>query len=374
MIDPKLDLHPEDEHNLVLAANVHPSGWKNPAPVDRYNMVVLGAGTAGLVAAAGAAGLGARVALIERRLMGGDCLNVGCVPSKAIIRSAHAAHTVRSAGEFGIHVARDPEIDFARVMERMRRIRAGISPHDSVQRFTDHFGIDVYLGEARFTGPDTVAVEGSTLRFARAVIATGARPTVPPIPGLEEAGFLTSHDIFNLTEQPRKLAVIGGGPIGCELAQAFARLSSKVTIVEAANRFLQREDPDAADILKSSMERDGVTVRLSTTVERVELRGSEKVLVVKTPAGEETIAADQILVGVGRTPNTECLDLEKAGVEFNRTGVTIDDHLREPPIGGYSLRATSVSPPSSHTPPMRHREPSSRTPSSRGRRSASAGS
>lgn len=328
MIDPKLNLHPEDEHNQTLAANVHPPGWKNPAPGGRYNMVVLGAGSAGLVAAAGAAGLGARVALIERHLMGGDCLNVGCVPSKAIIRSAHAANEVRTARDFGIHVRGDADVDFAGVMERMRRIRAGISPHDSVRRFTDHYGIDVYLGEARFSGRDTVAVEGATLRFARAVIATGARAAVPPIAGLEEAGFLTSHNIFNLTEQPRRLAVIGGGPIGCELAQAFARLGSSVTIIEAADHFLQREDPDAAAILRASMERDGVVVRLSTSVARIDVQGADRTLLLSKPEGNETVTADQILVGVGRTPNIEGLDLEKAGVEFSASGIEVDDHLR----------------------------------------------
>ncbi len=328
MIDPKLDLHPDDEHNLALASNVHPSDWRNPNPGGHYNLVVLGGGTAGLVAAAGAAGLGARVALVERHLMGGDCLNVGCVPSKAIIRSAHAAHAVRSAGEFGVHTTDEPVVDFAGVMERMRALRAGISPHDSARRFSDHYGIDVFFGAARFTGEDSVAVEGVTLRFAKAVIATGARAAVPPIPGLEEAGFLTNHNVFNLTEQPRRLAVIGGGPIGCELAQTFARLGAEVTIIESADQFLQREDRDAAEILKSSMERDGVVVRLSTLLDHVQTRGAEKVLFLKTPEGEETLTADQILVGVGRTPNVEGLDLAVAGVAYDRHGVTVDDFLR----------------------------------------------
>jgi pyruvate/2-oxoglutarate dehydrogenase complex dihydrolipoamide dehydrogenase (E3) component len=328
MIDLNLNLRPNDEHNLELAANVHPFDWQNPTPEGRYNLVVLGGGTAGLVAAAGAAGLGARVALVERHLLGGDCLNVGCVPSKAIIRSAHAAHAVASAPAFGIRVTGGIEVDFASVMERMRGIRAGISPHDSARRFSEDLGIDVFFGEARFIGADALEVEGAVLRFSKAVIATGARAATPPIPGLPEAGFLTNHNVFNLTEQPKRLAVIGGGPIGCELAQTFARLGTEVTLVETADMFLQREDRDAAEVLKSSMERDGVVVRLSTSLNRVQVAGSEKLLFLTTPAGEETLTVDQILVGVGRTPNIEGLDLEAAGVAHDRSGVKIDDFLR----------------------------------------------
>ena len=327
-MDPQLNLYPEDEHNLELVANVHPPEWRNPEPDGRYNLVVLGAGTAGLVAAAGAAGMGAKVALIERHLMGGDCLNVGCVPSKAVIRSAHAAHDVRNADRFGIRLSGEVEVDFPAVMERMRRIRAGIAHHDSARRFAEHYGIDIYFGAARCTGKDTVEVDGVTLRFAKAVIATGARAAVPPIPGLEEAGFLTNHNVFNLTEQPQRLAVVGGGPIGSELAQTFARLGTEVTIIEMADQFLQREDPDAAAVLKRSLERDGVVVRLSTSLQRVEQIGAEKVLVLDTPAGEERAVVDEILVGVGRTPNVEGLDLEAAGVDYDRKGVKVDDFLQ----------------------------------------------
>jgi len=328
VIDPQLNLHPEDEHNTELVANVHPPEWRNPTPNGRYNLVVLGGGTAGLVAAAGAAGMGARVALIERELMGGDCLNVGCVPSKAIIRSAHAAYDIRTADRFGVRAGGDVEVDFAAVMERMRRIRSGISSNDGAKRFTDHYGIDIFFGGARFVDRDSVEVDGATLRFAKAVIATGARAAVPPIPGLAEAGFLTNHNVFNLTEQPRRLAVVGGGPIGSELAQTFARLGTQVTIVEQAGQFLQREDRDAAEILRASIERDGVVVRLSTSLQRVEMVGDDKVLVLETPNGVERLTVDAILVGVGRTPNVEGLDLEAAGVEYDRRGVTVNDFLQ----------------------------------------------
>src|SRR6516225_3500479 len=183
-------LAPPDEHDARLLANVHPAGWINPKPASRYNLVVIGAGTAGLVAAAGAAGLGAKVALVERRLMGGDCLNFGCVPSKALLRSARAAADVRAANEFGVD-AGSVRVDFAKVMERVRRLRAGISPHDSAERFR-RLGVDVFLGQARFVGPDRVEVDRKTLLFSKAIVATGTRPFVPPIAGLAEAGFLTN--------------------------------------------------------------------------------------------------------------------------------------------------------------------------------------
>src|SRR5438067_506664 len=214
-----VSLRPKDSHNERLEANVHPPDWVNPVPAERYNLVVLGAGTAGLVTAAGAAGLGAKDALVERDLMGGDCLNVGCVPSKALLRCARAAADVRDAGAFGVRVPTGVSVDFPAVMERMRRLRADLSPHDSAARFRA-LGVDVFLGLARFTARDAVEVEGKTLRFAKAVIATGTRAAHPPVPGLEQAGFLTNETAFTLTELPRRLAVLGAGPVGCELAQA----------------------------------------------------------------------------------------------------------------------------------------------------------
>src|SRR5437667_2531824 len=238
-------LVPADEHNRTPRRSAHPPDWRNPEPAPRYNLVVIGAGTAGLVAAAGAAGLGARVALVERYLLGGDCLNVGCVPSKCVIRSSRVVGDVRDAARLGVPLSDGAAPDFAAVMERMRRLRAGISRHDSARRFQHELGVDVFLGDARFTGPDTVGVGGRTLRFKRAVIATGARASHPPIPGLAAAGFLTNESVFSLSERPRRLAVIGGGPLGCELAQAFRRLGCAVTVVEMEAQFLPREDPEA---------------------------------------------------------------------------------------------------------------------------------
>ncbi len=325
---PVPELTPRDEYNLALLANVHPSDWTNPEPASRYNLVVVGAGTAGLVSAAGAAGLGARVALVERHFMGGDCLNVGCVPSKTLIRSARAAAEVRDAERFGVHLDGSAEVDFAAVMERVRRVRAHISPHDAAARFRDHYGVDVFLGDGRFTASDTLEVGSAPLRFARAVIATGARAAVPDIPGLAEAGFYTNETIFNLTELPARLAVLGGGPIGCELAQAFARLGSMVTIIQRGPQFLPREDVDAAALLETAFARDGIDVRLGATLARVELQGSVKRLHLDAGGIASTIEAEAILVGVGRAPNVEGLGLDAAGVRVGQRGVEVDDFGR----------------------------------------------
>ena len=319
---------PVDEYNERLVSNVHPPDWTNPTPAPRYNLVVLGAGTAGLVTAAGAAGLGAKVALVEKHLLGGDCLNVGCVPSKCMIRSSRAAQDCRTAARFGVRVTEGIEVDFPAVMERMRRLRSGISAHDSAERFGE-LGVDVFFGEARFTGPNIVDVAGQTLRFKRDVIATGARAFRPPLPGLAEAGFLTNETVFNLVERPNRLAVIGGGPLGCELAQAFHRLGSRVTIIQRAARLLPREDPDAARILSDTFRREGIGVYLNADLHKVELEGTEKRLHLESDEKDEVVPVDEILVGAGRVPNVQKLDLETAGVEYDlRQGIHVDDRLR----------------------------------------------
>jgi len=316
---------PADEHNRRLVENVHPLDWKNPTPCGRYNLVVVGAGTAGLVAAAGAAGLGAKVALIERDLMGGDCLNVGCVPSKALIRAARAAADVRDAHEFGVRVPGDVTVNFAAVMEQMRRLRASISPHDSARRFTE-LGVDVFIGAARFTGTDKVEVDGQTLHFARACIATGARAAPLPIPGLAEAGYLTNETLFSLTELPERFTIIGAGPIGCEMAQAFARFGSRITLLEVGPHILGREDADAAERIESALIRDGVEIHCSANIKSVANEGSGRV--VELDSGDR-IAADAILVSAGRAPNVAEMGLEAAGVEFTeREGVKVNDRLR----------------------------------------------
>ena len=323
-----LSVTPLDAHNQTLLANVHPSDWKNPAPASRYNLVVIGAGTAGLVTAAGAAGLGAKVALVERHLMGGDCLNVGCVPSKCLLRSARAAADARDGERFGVRVPPGVEVDFPAVMERLRKLRAGISKHDSAKRFTE-LGVDVFIGAASFSGPDTVEVGGQTLRFKRAVIASGARAVQPEIPGLADAGHLTNETVFNLTQRPRRLAVIGGGPIGCELAQAFQRLGAQVTLLHKHAQLLDREDGDAATIVQGAFVREGIQLVLNAKLTRVEKRDGAKVIYYEANGTSGSVIVDEILVGAGRAPNVEGLNLESVGVQYDRRdGVKVSDQLQ----------------------------------------------
>jgi len=319
----------DDVHDSQVIENCHPPKWLNPTPAGKYNLVVIGAGTAGLVSAAGAAGLGAKVALIERNLFGGDCLNSGCVPSKAVIRAARAAYDARNGQEFGVHLAGEPRLAFSTAMRRMRKLRAGLSGHDSAERFRG-LGVDVYIGNGRFAGPDSVEVDGQCLSFDRAVIATGARAADLPIPGLREAGYLTNETIFTLTELPRRLAVIGAGPIGCELAQSFQRLGSEVYLIEALHGILPNEDPDASEIVRQSMmDRDGLTLMCcGKELEISVAEGGKKRLTVNSHEQNYDIVVDEILVGGGRKPNLETLGLDEAGVEYTAQGVTVDDRLR----------------------------------------------
>ena len=321
-----IEVKPADEFNKKLVENAHPPDWINPKSAGRYNLIVIGAGTAGLVAAAGAAILGARVALIERHLTGGDCLNYGCVPSKALIRSARAAHAVAEAPEFGIE-ATPPKIEFADVMRRVRRVRAEIAPNDSVQRFAG-LGVDVFLGHGHFTGKRSLEVEGQRLEFRKAIIATGARAAVLPIPGLADAGYLTNETVFSLTALPRRLIVIGGGPIGCELAQTFVRLGSQVSLVSDIPRLLPKEDTDVAALLEQQFRREGIELILGAKVERAEKSAVGKILIIDRGQAKDTIVGDEILLAVGRVPNVEGLNLEAASVKYDDKGVTVDDHLR----------------------------------------------
>ncbi|TWT48230.1 Mercuric reductase [Thalassoglobus neptunius] len=323
-----MTLQPFDEHNQKLASNVRPDDWSNPTPSGRYNLVVIGAGTAGLVTAAGAAGLGAKVALIERDLMGGDCLNVGCVPSKALLSAARTVATVRDAGRFGVEVPGDVQVEFQSVMERMRRLRAEISPHDSAARFRD-LGIDVFLGQGTFTSEDSIEVNGQSLQFKHAVVATGARASMPPIPGVDDVDVLTNETVFSLTELPSRMAIIGGGPIGCEMAQAFARFGTKVTLIEKSAHILPREETDAAMVVQSSMERDQVQFLFNAKVVRFEKRGNETVTFVEQDGETQEVVTDRVLLGIGRTPNIDGMGLEVAGVEYDSgSGVQVDDRLR----------------------------------------------
>ncbi len=318
---------PVGRHDADLLLSVRPGGWRNPDPARRYNLVVIGAGPAGLVAARGAAAFGARVALVERHLIGGDCLNVGCVPSKALIRSSRIYADMRNAAHFGAAPPADVKVDFALAMERMRRLRARIGAADSVAHLTDE-GIDVFFGQARFTGPDRVAVAGAELRFAKALIATGAHAKLPDIPGLTETGYLSNETVFDLTRRPDRLLVIGGGPLGCEMAQAFCRFGTKVILAQDEPMFLPGEERDAAQILSDSLARDGVEIHLNTSVVAVRVKDGQKLADLVREGDTTTVSVDEILTGIGRAPNLDGLDLAAAGVDADAGGVKVDDFMR----------------------------------------------
>lgn len=328
-----VQLQPYDEHNQELQRQVHPTDWKNPTPQAPYHLVVIGAGTAGLVTAAGAAGLGARVALVERELMGGDCLNVGCVPSKGIIAAARAAAQCSDAKSAGLTVEGGTQVDFSSAMERMRRLRAQISPADSANRFQG-LGVDVYFGQGTFQGDKTVAVtkqngESTLLDFKKAVIATGARAAAPPIPGLDSVDYLTNESFFSLTSLPPRLGVIGGGPIGCEMAQSFARLGSQVVLFERASRILSREDADASELLAKQLRHDGVEVLTDVAGLQVRESNTGPITLEATQLQEPLQRnVDQLLVAVGRAPNTDGLSLDAIGVKHDRHGVLVNDFMQ----------------------------------------------
>ena len=324
-------LQPFDSHNQVLQANVHPSDWVNPEPKDCYHLVVIGAGTAGLVTAAGAAGLGARVALVERELMGGDCLNVGCVPSKGIIGAARAAAATKIGESFG--VSGESTFDFAKAMARMRQKRAHISPADSAERFKK-LGVDVFFGQASFLDDASVKVaqqDGNSiaLNFKKAVIVAGARASAPPIPGLDSVEFLTNENFFSLTTLPARLGVIGAGPIGCEMAQSFARFGSEVFLFEMSSHILSREDNEAAMVVQRQFEKDGVNLELNAKDVQVQKSSDESIAVKINQEGiSKELFVDKLLVAVGRAPNVEGLNLDKVGVKYGKRGIDVNEFLQ----------------------------------------------
>jgi pyruvate/2-oxoglutarate dehydrogenase complex dihydrolipoamide dehydrogenase (E3) component len=292
-------------------------------PVERYDLAVIGGGTAGLVSAAVSAGIGARTALVEQHRLGGECLWTGCVPSKAIIRSASVLHAIRRAADYGIDAVQ-ARADFGRVMERVHAIIGRIQPHDSPERFRG-MGVDVVEGRARFVSPEEAEVAGRRIRSKRWIIATGSRTAVPPVPGLVEAGYLTHESLWELRALPESLLVLGAGPIGLEMAQAFARLGSRVTVVDVAGQVLEREDPEIAAVLRRRLEREGITLRLGAKVTSVRAEAGEKIVKI---SGDEEIRAADILVATGRRPNVEEMGLDALGVEWTEKGITVDGALR----------------------------------------------
>ncbi|MDO8438553.1 MAG: FAD-dependent oxidoreductase [Nitrosomonadaceae bacterium] len=292
-----------------------------------YDLCVIGAGSAGLVAAAGAAAIGAKVVLVEKRKMGGDCLNYGCVPSKALLHSAKVAQTLRSAAAAGID-AHLPEIDLAHVMQRVRSVIQTIEPHDSPERFRS-LGVEVIFGAGKFTGPQGFEVNGRTFSARKYIIATGSRPSVPDISGLNSVPYLTNETVFDLAESMPRLIVLGGGPIGVELAQAFTRLGSQVLLVDYQQRILKNEDQELAEVVEARLRHEGATLHLGATPLRFEGEAGRIRLLIKTTDGvEQWLESSHLLVAAGRRANIEDLGLAAAGVQVNNGRIVTDKRLR----------------------------------------------
>jgi pyruvate/2-oxoglutarate dehydrogenase complex dihydrolipoamide dehydrogenase (E3) component len=322
-----MDASEARRYERQATANAKPPGWRNPRPALLYDLLVIGAGPGGATAARDAAALGASVALVERDRVGGNCLNFGTIESKSLIRTARFYAEMRDAETLGAHVPKDRAPDFAAIMTRMRRIQMRLSKAHSALRLRDA-GIDLFFGMAEFAGPDSVTVEGETLRFRKALIATGARAEIPLIPGLAENGYLTNETFFKLLDCPRRMLVIGGGPVGCEMAQAFSRFGAHVIIVQNSPTFLPKEERDAAQILSDVMAHDGVEIHLNTEVVAIRAEAGAKRVDLVSEDHKFDVLVDAVGVGVGRIANVDGLNLEAAGVAYDLVeGVGVDDFL-----------------------------------------------
>ena len=310
-------------HRGTVPAAAHAIRVKQQKGEGIYNVVVIGAGTAGLVTAAGTAGLSGRVALIERNKMGGDCLNFGCVPSKALISSARLVQQIREAEKWGLR-KQEPQFEFREVMERMRARRAVIAPNDSQERF-ESLGVDVFRGQARFLSPHEVEVNDCKLRARNFVIATGSRAAVPKIEGIDSVPYFTNETVFDeLHDKPGSMIILGGGPIGCELGQAFSRLGVKITILQSGGQLMPPEDADVAELMQNRFKREGIDVHLNVQTQRARCRDGK--IVLKTNGGE--LSADALLIASGRMPNVGSLNLEAAGVKYDKRGVEVNNHMQ----------------------------------------------
>lgn len=312
------DIEVEEERLRWVRPRQHP----NPSPRPLYDLVVIGGGAAGLVSAGGAAALGARVALVERDKLGGDCLNTGCVPSKALIHEARLAVAKRQHMQ-----GFDPADNFIQAMSRVREKRARIAPHDSVKRL-EGYGVDVFFGPARFVDGRSLEVNGQVLRFRKAVVATGGRPALPDIKGLAGTPHHTNESLFEIGRLPTRLSIIGGGPIGCEMAQAFQRLGSRVTLIQSHPRLLEKEITDAAAAVEGALRAEGVKVMSGARVLSVSGEGERQNLLVQVGDMVEDVESTMLLVAAGRKPNIERLELEAAGIRYQRGGIDVDDFLR----------------------------------------------
>ena len=294
---------------------------------SRYDLVVVGGGTAGLVSAAGAASLGAKVALVERDKLGGDCLHNGCIPTKALVKSARVAHLINHSQEYGIKTS-GYEVDFPAVMDRMVRVIRTAGEHDDADRFRK-LGVDVFAEEARFTSPDEISVNGRRLSYRSAIIATGSHSSAPPITGLESVGYLTHVEALRLRRLPSSMIIVGSGPIGCEFAQIFARFGSKVSLVSTSLLPLPKEDPEVGEVLEHVLVSEGVAFHGGYTVEQARREGNEKVLTARDERGEKVeVRGEEVLTAAGRAPTVEGLGLGYAGVELEKKGLKVDQNLR----------------------------------------------